>query len=145
MRSNTARRARQLLLLCALALSVIGMHQLVLAAPGTPHATMSAEAHTVAPPAAMTSGMTAVTTSAALPEVQPAGAPGSDMGHDLLHLCLAVLCATGGVLLLAWLLAAVDTTLPTLVTGLRPPPWLTRRPSRTAGRFLLVSLCVLRT
>jgi hypothetical protein len=140
MRSSTARRARQVLLLCALALSVIGMHQLVLAAPGTPHATMSAEAHTVAPPTAMTSGMAPV----APPEVRPAGVPGSNKGHDLLHLCLAVLCATGGVLLLAWLLPVVSIGAPALA-DLRP--WSRRvwRPPGTAGRSLLTSLCVLRT
>jgi hypothetical protein len=123
-----------MLLLCALALSVIGMHHVPLAPHGTSHATMSAQAM----PASMT-------VAPVLPEVQPSGDHGTGTGHDLLHLCLVVLGAAGGVLLLAWLLTAVGAGWSAPSAKLLPPPWRTWRPPRTAGRSLLASICVLRT
>jgi hypothetical protein len=122
-----------MLLLCALALSVIGMHHV----PLSPHVTMSVEAH-AAPEA--TSRVVA-----AMPEAtSPAVSSGTGMGHDLLHMCLAVLWATGGFLFLAWLLIAVGAAA-ALAAGLRP--WSRRvwRPPRAAGRSLLALVCVLRT
>jgi hypothetical protein len=120
-----------------LALAVIGMHHV----PLSPHDTMSGEAHavTVPAPAAMSAAI------GAAPEARPAGDSGTGTGHDLLHLCVAVLGATGGFLLLAWLLIAVGAGAPSLTAGLRP--WSRRvwRPPDTAGRSLLTFVCVLRT
>lgn len=137
MRSELSRRTRQVLLLCALALSVIGMHHV----PFSPHVTMSVEAHAAAMPAAeATSPIIAAT-----PEVRPAGDSGTGMGHDLLHMCLAVLYAAGGFLFLAWLLASVTGGKATLATGFRPWSRHVWRPPRPAGRSLLTFVCVLRT
>ena len=61
----------------------------------------------------------------------------------LVHLCLAVLYAAAGLLLLAWLLTAVGAGVPATRLPLRARRvW---RPPGTAGRSLLTSLCVLRT
>jgi hypothetical protein len=135
MRSDMGRRTRQVLLLCALALSVIGMHHV----PMSPHVTMSVAAHTAPTPEAMTP------TAVAVPAVQPADDSGTGTGHDLLHLCLVVLGATGGLLFLAWLLAAAGAGTPTLSAGFRR--WSRRawRPPGMAGRSLLTFVCVLRT
>jgi thiol-disulfide isomerase/thioredoxin len=137
MRSGLSRRTRQVLLLCALALSVIGMHHV----PLSPHVTMSVEAHAGAMPEAEATSPVVVAT----PQARPAGGSGTGVGHDLLHMCLAVLYAAGGFLFLAWLLASVTGGAPALKAGLRP--WSRRfwRPPRPAGRSLLTFVCVLRT
>lgn len=118
-----------MLLLFGLALSVIGMHHLPLSPHCAPHA--PTEVHAVS------------TTVVAAPEVQPDCDSGSGMAHDLVHLCLAVLYAAAGLLLLAWLLTAVGAGAPATRLPLRARrAW---RPPGTAGRSLLTSLCVLRT
>jgi hypothetical protein len=127
MQSGTGRRGRQTLLLL-LVLLVIGMHH----APLVSHcaSTMSAEV------------MSAV--SAEQPEVQPSDNHCTDMGHDMVHPCLAVLWTIGGLLLLIWLMATVcGGSAP--AARLRPPSWRVWRPPYTAGRALLTSVCVLRT
>jgi hypothetical protein len=137
MPSDLGRRTRQVLLLCALALSVIGMHHV----PLPPHVTMSVEAHAAAMPAPeATSPVVAAT-----PRARPAGDSGTGMGHDLLHMCLAVLYAAGGFLFLTWLLIAVGAGASALAAGRRP--WSRRvwRPPRAAGRSLLTLVCVMRT
>jgi hypothetical protein len=135
-RLDLSRRTRQVLLLCALSLSVIGMHHV----PLSPHVTMSVEAHGVAMPAPEAANPVVPT-----PEARPAGDSGTGTGHDLLHMCLAVLWATGGFLFLAWLLIAVGAGASAPTAGLRP--WSRRvwRPPRAAGRSLLTLVCVLRT
>lgn len=126
-----ASRVRQVLLLCALTLSVLGMHHVALPSHGTGPSAMAGESMTIATAPAMTS-MT--------PAAQPSGDCGTGMGHDLLHLCLVVLGAAAVFLLVTWLLATVDAT--------RADPG-TRRPlfppaPRVAGRSLLASVCLLR-
>jgi hypothetical protein len=78
------------------------------------------------------------------PEVQPSDNHCTDMGHDMLHLCLAVLWTIGLLLLLIWLMVAVcgGSSPP---ARLRLPSWRVWRPPQTAGRALLTSVCVLRT
>jgi hypothetical protein len=127
MRSGTASRARQILLLCALTLSVLGMHHVALPSHDTGHA---AAAETMATPAMASTN----------PAVQPADDSGTGMGHDLLHLCLVVLCAAAVFLLATWLLATVRVT--RTDPGHRQPSF--PRPPRVAGRSLLASVCVLR-
>jgi hypothetical protein len=129
MRTGTASRARQILLLCALTLSVLGMHHVALPPHATGHSAAAAES------------MATMATSASMhPTAQPSGDSGTGMGHDLLHLCLVVLCAAAVFLLATWLLTTVRAT--------RADPG-NQRPScprapRAAGRSLLASVCVLR-
>ena len=132
MRSGTGRRVRQLLLLCALALSVIGMHHVPLVSRCAPDLAMSA----VVAPVAMV--------SIDQPAAQPSGDHCTGMVHDMLHLCLAVLWASA-LLLVLWLLVAGSADAATLTAKLRLPRWRVWRPPQTAGRSLLTSLCVLRT
>jgi hypothetical protein len=125
-------RARQWLLLCALVLSVVGMHHVAFTSHCSSHGATTGDSHAAAMPTALAD------TPVASPSKDPA--PGGE--HDLLHLCLAVLIAAGGLLLLAWLLTAVDRP------GHLRPAWLVTHPlppPRPAGRSLLTSLCVMRT
>jgi hypothetical protein len=117
-------------LLHALVLLVIGMHHV----PFVAHC------------ASTTSGevMPAAMVSVEQQEIQPTDNHCSDMGHDMLHLCLAVLWAVGALLLLIWLVAAVGGG-SALAARLQPPSWRVWRPPQTAGRSLLTSVCVLRT
>ncbi|OLF09760.1 hypothetical protein BLA60_18445 [Actinophytocola xinjiangensis] len=122
MRSGAASRARQILLLCALALSVLGMH------------------HVAAPSHAAGPAMTVEAMTVEAPTVEPpAGDHQPDTGHDLLHLCLVVLSAAV-LLLVGWGLA---TTFPTGATRAGRPPAFSRT-RVVAGRSLLTSVCVLR-
>jgi hypothetical protein len=68
--------------------------------------------------------------------------PGPDTGHDLLHLCLAILAAAAGLLLVGLLLAFGAPP-----AALAPQPSLRTtgaRRRRTGGRSILTSVCVLR-
>lgn len=121
-----ASRVRQILLLCALTLSVLGMHHVALPPHETGHSAM-AEAAMTAPASA---DMTTV--------AQPSGDSGT--GHDLLHLCLVVLSAAAVFLLGTLLLATVRET--RAGPGDRRPTF--PRVPRAAGRSLLASVCVLR-
>lgn len=128
MRSGTASRARQILLLCALTLSVLGMHHVTLPPHETGHSAMAEESMATPVMASMN------------PVAQPSADSGTGMAHDLLHLCLVVLCAAAVFLLTTWLLATVSTT--------RADPAHQRPPfppaPRDAGRSLLASVCVMR-
>jgi hypothetical protein len=125
------------LLLCALALAVLGMHHLALGP-------QQAGCHQPEPVATSPGGGANLGANLGAPAARPSGAPATDNGHDLLHLCVAILNAAAWLLLLAvaWTAAA----------GAGPPAarsrsfvrrtWRRRRP---AGRSLLLSICVLRT
>lgn len=117
MRPSTASRARRVLLLCALALAVLGMHHVALPPHETVHSVM------------------------AEPMTQPSGGTETGMEHDLLHLCLVVLCAAAAFLLALWSPATASTarTRP----GNDRRPCLPRAP-KAAGRAILSSVCVLR-
>lgn len=137
---DTDTRWRQWLLLCVLSLAVIGMHHLAFA---------SARCEPCGPHTA-SHGTMVVTSLAetAMDSVAPAHSyvdpptPGPDTGHDLLHLCLAVLAAAAGLLLVGLLLAF--GTPPAALA----PRWYLRttgvRRRRTGGRSILTSVCVLR-
>jgi len=75
----------------------------------------------------------------AAPEARASGHCGA-MGHDLTHMCLAVL---GGLLLLAWLLVSFVDGVPGQRARSRPSVWRMR--PRAAGRSLLTFICVSRT
>lgn len=107
------------LLLCLLLLGVVGMHHFVAAEHH--HETMAVEMPMPAP--------------------DPGHAPESP-AHDLIHLCLAVLGAVAGLLLLVLLLGVFWPALRTPrrtrpVSRVDRPPW-------TSGRSVLSSVCVLR-
>jgi hypothetical protein len=128
-------RARQWLLLCGLALAVVGMHHVPLAPH---HATLQ-------PAAAGIHAAEMLPAPADLPEARSPSDSGTGVGHDLLHLCLVVLSATGGLLLLAWLLVAVTNGLAGRRPGLRPSVRHAWRLPRASGRSLLTFVCVSRT
>lgn len=119
--------------LVAIALGIVGMHHLAMPEAG----------HHQAGPTTV-----AVTAAVVSAEADPAccdGMPGDHGGmHDLLHLCLAVLCAAAG-LLLAWLLlrrgamaSQLGLRAPLAAFAGRSPPIVHRSPTS------LSSLCVLR-
>jgi hypothetical protein len=116
---STGRRG---LLLCALALAVLGMHHVAFGQHESPHETHGA----------------VITMS-----TSPSDDTGPDTGHDLMHLCLAVLSAAGG-LLLAWLVVMVGTRAHAAPGRVHPPAWHAWRLPATVGRSLLASVCVLR-
>lgn len=116
------------LLLCMLLLGVVSMHHFV-----------PAEAHDRA------TGMVASTmTDVPLPDPmhKPDG-PAPSPAHDLLHLCMAVLCAIIGLLLAALMLTVSQ---PARAPSLRPQRLVSGvdRPPGLSGRSLLNSVCVLR-
>jgi len=123
-----------MLLLHALVLLVIGMH----------HVPLVAHCTSAAPASVSAAVMPAAMVSVEQPETQLSDNHCADVGHDMLHLCLAVLWAVGALLLLVWLMAAVGGG-SALAARLRPPSWRVWRPPQTAGRSLLTSVCVLRT
>ncbi|HEX6354873.1 hypothetical protein [Actinophytocola sp.] len=116
MRADRGVRLRQWLLLAALAFALVGMHH-VPSAPCGPHVEV---------------------TSHTLEQEQHCHTP--EGGHDLLHLCLMVLGAVAGVLLV-WLLLAITGSPRTPTRRVRARA----RPRGLAGRALLTSVCVLRT
>jgi hypothetical protein len=135
--ANRLGKLQQVILLCALAVGVIAMHH-------------------VSPSHGMSDAMSS-STARVSPGFEPEMvdcAPGSGEPdpctptglHDMLHLCLAVLCAAGLLLLVlvaylgtSWL----NTTFPRSF-GIRGSPRRGRPPDR-GGRDILTSLCVLRT
>lgn len=128
MRTSTGKRVRQGLLLCALALAVLGMHHVAFGQHGTAHEPPSGGTHA----GAMSTG-----------PAQPSDDSGSDTGHELMHLCLAVLCAAGGLLLM-WLLMGRGTRARPSPGRVRPPLGHAWGLPATVGRSLLASVCVLR-
>ncbi|MFD8495791.1 hypothetical protein [Amycolatopsis sp. NPDC059657] len=146
--------ASRWMLLSVLAFAVIGMHSLITVHPADTHSAPSgmvsafAEAPGPAGSAAraMVDQVTAEMDSACCPDHDAAAnhSGSSGHGHDLLHLCLAVLVTLAG-LVLGWLLmrrarTAIGRRAPNsaVASAGRGPPraWLVRD--------LLSSLCVLR-
>jgi hypothetical protein len=128
-------KLQQVLLLCALAVGVVAMHHVGMANAAsvtTMHAMSEAGPQVAAPQPAAGSG-----------EHDP-GMP--DGLHDILHLCLAVLCAAAALLLtvVVFLSTSWFTARYARATTLRGPPVRGRPPDR-GGRSILTSLCVLRT
>jgi hypothetical protein len=132
-------KVQQVILLCALAVCVMAMHHISVS-HGMSDAAATTSAH-VAP------GFEPQMTGSAPDGGSGEHQPGMPNGlHDMLHLCLAVLCAAGALLLalvaflgISWL----NTTFPRFA-DLRGSPRRGRPPDR-GGRRILTSLCVLRT
>lgn len=124
MSGSTQRTATQWALLCLLFLGVVGMHHVNVGAdtPGG-HAVMSAttDAH----------------------EGQSPGEPEPAPAHDMLHLCMAILCAVASALLFGWLLLRpVGPPLNRAAAAVWPRA--PGRPPPIGGRGTLNSVCVLR-
>lgn len=122
-------------MLCALTLSVLGMHHVALPSHETGHSAMATESMTTMATATIAPAMASMN-----PTAQPSGDSGTGIGHDLLHLCLVVLCAAAVFLLATWLLATASAT--RTDPGNQRPSFA--RAPRAAGRSLLTSVCVLR-
>ncbi|MCR6488938.1 hypothetical protein M8542_39530 [Amycolatopsis sp. OK19-0408] len=133
-------KVQQVVLLCALAVCVVAMHHVGLASgmPGVAGVTATHDMSDAGSQAAV-----------APPDIGSAehdpGMPGGM--HDVLHLCLAVLCAAGALLLTvaAFLGISRFTTTFSCAKHLRGPPSRGRPTHRYGGRSILTSLCVLRT
>ncbi|MEV5714772.1 DUF6153 family protein [Amycolatopsis mediterranei] len=133
---NRPGKVQRVLLLCALALGVVAMHHVGMAN------------------AAGTTAMHAMSSDAGPQEATAPPETGSghhDPGlpgglHDVLHLCLAVLCAAGALLLAVVVFLGISwfTTTFSRADGSRGSPSRGRPPNR-GGRGILTSLCVLRT
>lgn len=124
MAPGTHSRTIQWVLLCVLFLGVVGMHHVNVSNDmSLAHGSMSTSAHH------------------APPSEDPAPLP----MHEMLHLCVAVLCAAVSLLLLAWLLL-LRTERPIAGRILASAAWprAPDRPPPRGGRDLLSSLCVLR-
>ena len=123
MRNSARRTVTQWLLLCALFLGVVGMHH-VTAESGmlSGHGVVSATSHHQPAPE------------------EPVPSP----THDMLHLCVAVLCAVGSVLLLAWLLLRMARPLADRLRSTSAWPRAPGHPPPISGRDLLSSVRVLR-
>ncbi|MEU0880437.1 hypothetical protein ABZ345_17685 [Lentzea sp. NPDC005914] len=123
MEDSTRRTVTQWLLLCVLFLGVVGMHHVAMGDD-------TSAGH----------GMTqAISHHEQAPE-EPAPAP----AHDMLHLCVAVLCAFGSLLLLAWLLLSFFVPAVGRTASASAWPRAPEHPPPIGGRDLLSSLCVLR-
>ena len=135
MTANRPGRVQQVLLLCALALGVVAMHHVGMANA----ADVTAMHATAAPGPPMVTSPPAAGTG----EHDP-GMPGGL--HDILHLCLAVLCAAGALLLTVVVFLGISwfTTTFSRLADARGSPSRGRPPDR-GGRRILTSLCVLRT
>lgn len=123
MAPRTHGRTIQWVLLCVLFLGVVGMHHVNVSNEMSPaHGSMSTSAH----------------------HAPPSEDPAPQPMHEMLHLCVAVLCAVVSLLLLVWLL--LRTAHPTAGRVLASAAWprAPRRPPPRGGRDLLGSLCVLR-
>lgn len=133
------------MLLCMLALAVLGMHHLALApqemACHEPIAVSAPTTHSHTSSGAST--MTGVVWLAGAPTATSSDGPASGTSHDMMHLCLAILSATAWLFLLVWLSTAVRNADGAAVR-LRRLAGRTWRPPRPAGRSLLASVCVLR-
>ncbi|MGM1060861.1 hypothetical protein [Saccharothrix sp. Mg75] len=122
-------RASQWALVWAVAFAVVGMHHL---------GTQEPAAH----PTAASAAVTVVDCCAHGASEEHAPAPGGQ--HDMLHLCLAILCAVLGLTLTLFTLRGRAITerfssLRTRAVRPRPPP-----PRPGGARALLANLCVLR-
>jgi hypothetical protein len=123
MGSGARTTVTQWLLLCVLSLGVVGMHHVAMGDDTlSGHSMASATSHHEPTPE------------------EPAPSP----AHDMLHLCVAVLCAVGSMLLLAWLLLRVAHTIADRMWSTSAWPRAPEHPPPIGGRDLLSSLCVLR-
>jgi hypothetical protein len=122
--ASTRHTATQWLLLCVLFLGVVGMHHVATSSDMSP-------AHDTAPVTAHH-------------EHSPEEPVPSSPGHDMLHLCVAVLCAVVSLLLLAWLLVRSAPRKTARTPGSSAWPRAPVRPPPVGGRALLSSVCVLR-
>lgn len=120
---STRRTVTRWLLLCVLFLGVVGMHHVVTGGDMTPD-----------------QAMTQVTAQHGQSPEEPAPSP----EHDMLHLCVAVLCAVVSLLLLAWLLVRATPQTTSRVPGSSAWPRAPGHPPPVGGRALLSSVCVLR-
>lgn len=120
---GTHSRTTQWVLLCVLFLGVVGMH----------HVNVSND---------MSLAHGAASTSAhhAPPSEEPAPQP----THEMLHLCVAVLCVVVSLLLLVWLLLRTARPIAGRILASSAWPRAPERPPPRSGRDLLSSLCVLR-
>lgn len=119
------RTAAQWALLCLLFLGVVGMH----------HVNVDTE---------MPGGHTVMSTAADLHRDHMPDEPEPAPVHDMLHLCMAILCAVVPLLLLAVLLLRVMR--PNEDGAAATPAWprAPELPPPLSGRRLLSSVCVLR-
>jgi len=123
MTGSAQRTAAQWALLCLLVLGVVGMH----------HVNAGTD---------MSAGHVATASTHgdhhAPDEPEPAPA------HDMLHMCMAILCAAVSLLLLGWLLLRLTRPSDDPATSTPTWPRAPARPPPLGGRGLLNSLCVLR-
>jgi hypothetical protein len=128
-------KLQQVFLLCALAVGVVAMHHV-----GMASAAEATTMHAMAEPGPQVE----ISLPAAGSGEHDPGMP--DGLHDILHLCLAVLCAAGALLLTVVVFLGISwfTARFSLAAKLRGPPVRGRPPDR-GGRSILTSLCVLRT
>jgi hypothetical protein len=132
--SNRLGKLQQVLLLCALAVGVVAMH----------HVGMANAAATAMHAVADAGPQAATSPPESSPGEHDPGMP--DGLHDVLHLCLAVLCAAGALLLAVAVFLGVSwfaTTFSRAGDSRGSPS--RGRPPRGGGRSILTSLCVLRT
>ena len=123
MAPSTHGRTTQWVLLCALFLGVVGMHHVNVSDDMSPaHGSASMSAHD--------------TPTHEDPTPQPM--------HEMLHLCVAMLCAVVSLLLLVWLLLRTARPIAGNVLASAAWPRAPERPPPRGGRDLLSSLCVLR-
>lgn len=135
---GTARLIVRWLLLCALLLGVVGMHQLAAPRPAAPDLAA----------AGVAVGVVGALHDHGRPighDAPTAPAPEPGPGHGVWHLCLAVVCAVGAGTVLLWLLVSVVRRADERFTARSPwTPGRVDRPPCRSGRDLLASTCVLR-
>jgi hypothetical protein len=141
MTASVLGRVQQVFLLCALALGIVGMHHLAISDD-----MMRGAVPTVAS-AALTSASHDMPGYVETLPSQPVGQhPTAPMpSHDLMHLCLAVMCAVGFALAGLWLLLRVARS--ATPSGSLMIPRRARAPDRPPdrrGRLLLITFCILR-
>lgn len=124
-------KVQRILLLCALALCVVAMH----------HVSMAMNPESASVMAAAPMAETAVV-DAGFGEQHPGMPDGG--GHNLLHLCLAVVSAVVALFLALAALGRLRAAEFAAPAGPRGSPYPERPPDRR-GRLILTSLCVLRT
>ncbi|MDX8143226.1 hypothetical protein SAMN04488074_11969 [Lentzea albidocapillata subsp. violacea] len=123
MTESTHHRAIHWVLLCVLFLGVVGMHHVAVSDDMSPtHGSMSVGAY----------------------DAPPTEEPAPQPAHEMLHLCVAVLCAVVSLLLLGWLLLRAERPIAGRILASVAWPRAPDRPPPRGGRDLLSSLCVLR-
>jgi hypothetical protein len=167
--SAVARRIRRALVVCALVAGVAAMHHVGTATPDVatapPTAVAAAAVHSLVDAGGLSTGAVtdhhagaeparATGPAAAAPAATTAGHPAdhaathgpTGAGHDLLHLCLAVV-VSAALALLGWLLVrhGVLRWVVRRWSGALPGRALLRPPRAVLGRSLLLSVCVMRT